>query len=311
MNIQQFQYIIALSECKHFETAADQCCISQSTLSTMISKFEDEIGIRIFDRKKKPVELTREGEILIEQIRLITKDIDQLMELSKELKGELSGTIHLSVIPTVAPFLLPIFLHDFASTHPQIRIVVREETTDEIQRKLKTREIDLGIISTSLNDKELMEYHLYDEAFLLYDAKERIQQPVDIPSLLKKELCLMEEGHCMRTQIMELCQTKQLKQAKRLGFEYKAGSIDSLRRFVKRNQLTTLLPYLSTIDFSEEEQAHLSTFASPIPYRSIGIAVHRHYVKKQLLHRLQEMIKEKIKPILPTIGEKDRMLSPV
>jgi LysR family hydrogen peroxide-inducible transcriptional activator len=139
MNIQQFHYILAVAECKHFELASEKCFITQSTLSTMISKFEDQIGIKIFDRKKKPVQITSEGLLVIEQLKLITNNIDQLNELVKEIKGELKGSLTLSVIPTIAPFLLPLFLQDFASKFPNLKITVREETTVEIQRKLKAR----------------------------------------------------------------------------------------------------------------------------------------------------------------------------
>ena len=110
MNLQQFQYILAVAEYKHFELASEKCSITQSTLSTMISKFEDEIGFKIFDRKKKPVSLTFEGQIIIEQLKIITNNIDQLKELTKAVKGEVSGNLTLSVIPTIAPFLLPVFL---------------------------------------------------------------------------------------------------------------------------------------------------------------------------------------------------------
>ena len=103
MNIHQFKYVLALAECRHFENAADKCCITQSTLSTMISKFEEEVGIMVFDRKKKPVEITTEGALILEQLKKITKEIEQLSEITKEIKGEVSGNLTLSVIPTVAP----------------------------------------------------------------------------------------------------------------------------------------------------------------------------------------------------------------
>ena len=127
MNIQQFNYILALAEFRHFELAAEKCNITQSTLSTMISKFEEEIGIEIFDRKKKPVQVTKEGSTIIEQLKIITTDIDQLKELTKEVKGEIKGNLTLSVIPTIAPFLLPLFLQDFAAKFPNLNIVVRED----------------------------------------------------------------------------------------------------------------------------------------------------------------------------------------
>jgi hypothetical protein len=183
MNIQQFQYILAVAEHKHFEIAAEKCCITQSTLSTMISKFEDEIGFKIFDRKKKPVQLTNEGKIILEQLTIIVNNIDQLKELTNEVKGEVTGSLTLSVIPTIAPFLLPLFLQDFATKFPNLKIKIREETTSEIVRKLKSRELDIGILSVPLNDKEIIEIKLYDEPFLFFDAENEMNEHITFKNI--------------------------------------------------------------------------------------------------------------------------------
>ena len=310
MNIQQFHYILAVAEYKHFELAAEKCFISQSTLSTMISKFEEEIGVKIFDRKKKPVDLTAEGALIVDQLNVIATDIDHLRELVKEIKGEISGHLNLSVIPTIAPFLLPLFLQDFASQFQNLNIAVTEETTDEIQKKLKLREIDIGIVSIPLNDKDLQEIKLYDEPFLFYDATHLSKKNVSVKQLHNKNLCLMDEGHCIRTQVAELCNNNTKKNKSSLNFEYKAGSIDSLIRFVKASQSSTLLPCLATLNFTKQEQRHLSPFASPVPYRSIGLVVHRHFVKKTILQSLQKSIVEHVSPLLPSLEVRGRMLQP-
>jgi LysR family hydrogen peroxide-inducible transcriptional activator len=170
MNIRQIEYVLAVAEQRHFETAAEQCFISQSTLSTMISKFEEEIGIHIFDRKRKPVEITNEGQFIIEQLRLISKNIDQLNQMVDEMKGVVKGKIKIAVIPTIAPFLLPLFLKEFATQFPELTIEVREHTTQVIIEKLKKRELDLGILSTPLLDDDIEEHHLYDEPFVMFDT---------------------------------------------------------------------------------------------------------------------------------------------
>jgi LysR family hydrogen peroxide-inducible transcriptional activator len=170
MNIQQLQYVLAVAENRHFELAAQKCFITQSTLSTMISKFEDEIGLQIFDRKNKPVSITTEGQIIIEQLKNIINDIEQLNELVKEIKGEIKGNLSISVIPTIAPYLLPLFMQSFASKFPDLNIKVKEQTTHEIIRNLKSRELDIGIISIPVEDKDIVEHKLYDEPFVFYDA---------------------------------------------------------------------------------------------------------------------------------------------
>lgn len=310
MNIQQFQYILAVAETKHFEAAAEKCFITQSTLSTMISKFEDEIGIQIFDRKKKPVELTTEGLAIIEQLKIITKDIGHLKELVNETKGEIKGDLSISVIPTVAPFLLPLFLQDFAKQFPFLKITVREQTTNEIVNQIKSRQLDIGIISIPVYDKDLLEYDLYNEPFVFYDAEKKRKKPVSVNTIDSSNLFLLEEGHCMRTQVLKLCENLNKGKSK-LNFEYKAGSIDSLLRFVKSNKASTLLPYLSTLDFTSREREHLSHFSTPLPYRSIGLITHRHFVKKRLLDILQKEIIAKTLPVLPKVTHKGELLEPM
>ena len=298
MNIQQFQYVLAVAETRHFETAASKCFITQSTLSTMISKLEEEINIKLFDRKKKPVELTKEGKLIVEHFKTIIKDIQQLEELTSEIKGELKGNLSISVIPTIAPFLLPRFLQDFAIQFPNLKIVVREEPTKEIIRQLKSRELDIGIVSTPINDEDLIETHLYDEPFVYYNAQKTTTKYSKIENLNTENLCLLEEDHCMRTQVIKLCEIKNLNFANKLNFDYKAGSIDSLIRFVKANKAATLLPYLSSLDLSSADKKHISEFSKPIPYRSVGIITHRHFVKKKLLGNLGTEIQSKIKKII-------------
>ena len=244
MNIQQIQYLLAVAEVRHFELAAKKCFITQSTLSTMISKFEDAIGIIVFDRKKKPVELTTEGAAIIEQLKTVNRELEHLHELAKEIKGEVKGNLTISVIPTIAPFLLPLFIQSFAAKFPGLNIIINEQTTGEIIRQIESRELDIGIISIPVKESNLIEYKLYDEPFVFYDAGMKSEDPVSAKKLDVRKLCLLEEGHCMRTQVVKLCDLRKKRLQNNLNFEYKAGSIDSLMRFVKANQATTLLPYL-------------------------------------------------------------------
>ncbi len=313
MNIQQFKYILAVAQARHFETAAQQCFVTQSTLSTMISKFEEEIGFKVFDRSKKPVEITLEGQVLIEQINIILKEIEQLTELTKEIKGEVSGNLTISVIPTVAPFLLPIFLDRFAKSVPKINIQVNELTTHEIIHKLKSRELDVGILSVPIQDKSLQEIVLYHEPFVYFDTKAKHCKNISINDIDITRLCVMEEGHCLRTQVIKICEIRSKRRPKSLNFEFKAGSIDSLLRFVKNNEAVTLLPYLSTLDFSKKDEKKVQSFSNPIPYRTIGLVVHKNFVKNKTLSLLQKSILDNINPLLPNkhLGYPEKIISPV
>lgn len=311
MNIQQIQYALNLAEVRHFERAAERSIISQSTLSTMISKLEDELGVMIFDRKQKPVGITTEGEVLLEQFRKMNKELQQLNELVAELKGEVKGRLSLSVIPTVAPYVLPGFLHHFAARFPDLEIEVREETTANILRRIKARELDMGLLSLPVNEPDLIEHHLYDEPFAYYDASKTGGNKVRAAEVNLSNICLLEEGHCMRNQVLELCNFDDVRLQHVLNFRYKAGSIDSLMRFVKVNKASTLLPWLSIVDLPEADRLHLSHFTAPVPYRSIGLVVHRHFVKNRILYMLREEIRRNVFPFLPEMENLGRQLMPV
>jgi LysR family transcriptional regulator, hydrogen peroxide-inducible genes activator len=311
MNIQQFQYVLALAELRHFEKAAEKCFITQSTLSTMISKFEEEIGILVFDRKKKPVEITEEGHLVLEQIRKINKEIEGLTEITHEIRGEVKGKLTIAVIPTIAPYLLPLFIPGFVTRFPELDIEVREQTTGEIVRLLKSRDLDIGIVSIPLKDKELLEFKLYDEPFIFFDADSGNEKKVSAKDLDLSNLCLLEEGHCMRTQALELCNSPEKKLKSKLNFNYKAGSIDSLLRFVRVSHASTLLPYLSAIELPAADYSKVSHFIDPIPYRTIGMVVHQHFVKHKILEILQQEIVLQVSKRLPQTEINGRMLQPV
>ena len=311
MNIRQIEYVLAVAEQRHFETAAEQCFISQSTLSTMISKFEEEIGIPIFDRKRKPVEITNEGQIIIEQLRLINKNIDQLNQLADEMKGVVKGKLQIAVIPTIAPFLLPLFLKEFATQFPELTIEVREHTTQVIIEKLKKRELDLGILSTPLLVDDIEEYHLYDEPFVMFDTTGNYRAQLKIEEIALDDLWLMEEGHCMRTQIVRLCEMKKSNKKRPVNFEFRAGSIDSLLRIVKANQSATLIPYLAKLDFSENDNKYIKEIIEPVPQRSIGLVTHRYFVKKKLITLLIDLIQNCVSIHLPQQSPDFKNINPL
>jgi LysR family hydrogen peroxide-inducible transcriptional activator len=311
MNIQQFQYVLALAELRHYEKAAEKCFISQSTLSTMVARFESEIGIQIFDRRKKPLDITVEGTYIIEQLKKVHKEIEGLEEMTHLLKGEVKGRLTIAVIPTVAPYLLPLFLYQFAARFPDLVIEVRELTTAEILRNIKSRDLDIGIISTPVNDSGIIEHHLYNEPFVYYDANQKNHKEIHVRQIDPGNLCLLEEGHCMRNQVLELCDFYETSPNSKLNFRYKAGSIDSLLRFVKVNNASTLLPWLATVDFTKEERKNISQFAAPIPYRSIGLAVHPHFVKHKIRQLLHDEIIEYVNPLLPQTMPHGHQLLPL
>lgn len=304
MTLQQIEYILAVAEIRNFSRAAEKCYITQSTLSTMINKFENETGIKIFDRKTKPVSITKEGENIILQLKNIAKEIDALNETVQNLKGELSGKLKLGIIPTVAPFILPEFLNDFAKKFPKITISVSEMTTQTIIELILRRELDIGILAIPLNIRELKEFPLYNEPFVLYDcSKKRTKKYANIDDIDINKFWLLEEGHCLSTQVKNICDINNSTHRENVNFDFKAGSIDSLIRFVKVNKGLTILPYLASLEFSQQEYKKVTQFRPPVPVRTIGLAVHNHFVKEKILNLLKSEIKDKILPLLKPVTD--------
>ena len=311
MNIQQFQYVLAVVDLRNFEAAADRCFISQSTLSTMIGRFEEEIGIKIFNRKTKPVSITPEGEQIISRLRIVLNEIDSLNNVVQELKGEMVGELKIGIIPTVAPYLLPLFLAKFASQFPKVNIIIKEMTTTQIQEALIMRTLDIGLAALPLADDELVEHELYSEPFLVLDFREeKSNAKISVANLDYSKLWLLQEGHCLRSQVYQICELSGKNPKKDINFEFESGSMGSLLRFTKASMGVTIVPYLASLDFSEEEKGNIVEFKDPIPVRAVGLLTHRFFVKKQLLNSLAEVIKGAVSSLIP-VNKKSTIVKPI
>ena len=311
MNIQQFQYVLAVAGSKNFEEAADRCFITQSTLSTMIGRLETEIGIKIFNRKTKPVSITPEGIKIIERLRVINNEIDQLGDLIQELKGEMVGELRVGIIPTIAPYLLPLFLSKFARQFPKVKIIVQEITTAQITESLKNRSLDIGILALPIVDNELTEKELYIEPFLVFDCRaNKPQSKVSINDLDYSNLWLLQEGHCLRTQVYKICDKSNQSLKSGLNFEFESGSMDSLLRFTKSNGGMTIIPFLASLELPKGDKTNIVEFKNPIPSRSVGILTHKFFVKKRLANELQKIINDSVLELLPA-NKKTEIIKPV
>ena len=297
MTITQLEYIIAVDTHRHFATAAAQCFITQPTLSMQIQKLEETLGSKIFDRSKQPVIPTEIGEEIIQQARIILNEVKKINQLISDKQGILKGELKIGIIPTLAPYLLPLFLQPFLKKYPDVTIKVKEMTTDIIVEKLKTGRIDAGLLVTPLQENSITEYPLFYEELVAYVSKNNaaykktyvLADDIDL-----KELWLLEEGHCFRSQIINLCELK--KQTKeQSNFEYEAGSVETLRKMVELNNGVTILPELATLDFTVKQTNMIRHFKAPAPVREVSLVTHRDYIKKKLV----DVLKEEIIAILP------------
>ncbi len=306
MTFVQLEYVVAVDTFRHFAMAADHCFVTQPTLSMQVQKLEEELGIKIFDRSKQPVVPTEAGKEIIEQARKVLSERNVIREIVQDKRGILTGELRIGIIPTLAPYLLPLFVPVFNKKYPHVKLIVQEMLTEYIIRRLREGRIDTGILVTPLQEKGIKEHVLFYEEFLAYVSpknaayKKSYVLPQDIDP---EKLWLMEEGHCFRSQIVNLCE---LRKASEMGthFEYEAGSIETLRRMVELNDGVTILPELTTLDMDARRLQLIRHFRKPAPMREVSIVVHRDFVKKRLI----EVLKEEIIAAVPDKIRKNRSL---
>ncbi len=289
MTTVQLEYIVAVDTYRHFSMAAENCCVTQPTLSMQIQKLEEDLDVKIFDRSKQPVIPTEIGEEIIIQARNVLKEVQKIKEIISDKKNKISGEIRLGIIPTLAPYLLPLFLPDFIKKYPHIKLKIFEFTTDLLVEKLKNNLLDVGLLVTPLNDINLFENKLFVEEFVVYLSKshELVNKKYVLPNEIDvSKLWLLEEGHCIRSQIVRLCELKTKIKENQL-FEYEAGSIETLKKMVEINDGITILPELSLNDLSPKQLMYVRKFSEPVPVREVSLVTHRNFVKKRLIEVLQ------------------------
>ncbi|MDX1684446.1 MAG: LysR substrate-binding domain-containing protein [Saprospiraceae bacterium] len=289
MTLQQLEYIVALDDHRHYVNAAEHCFVSQPNLTMQVKKLEDEIGIRIFDRTKKPLQPTDIGKEVISRARRILRDTSQIKEYINHEKETMEGEFTVGIIPTIAPYLLPRFLPSFLKEHPKVHLNIQELQTGQIITQLQNGTIDIGLLATPLNEVNIREVPLYYEPFLLFlpenhrfqDKKLLLAEDLD-----PNEVLVLDEGHCFREQTLSICQ--QAKHSSSIGFDYQSGSIEALKNLVKYGVGYTLVPELSVLN--ELKSKHVRRFSSPEPVREVSLAVHSNYIKKALIDSLKSHI---------------------
>ncbi len=291
MNIQQLEYIVALDIYRNHVRAAQHCHITQPTLSMMIKKLEEELNVKIFDRSSQPVKPTPSGEMIILKAQQILLEIKNLRDFVSDEKNSIEGSFRLGVIPTLAPYLLPKFLNAFLEQHPNTSFTVMEMQTQDIIKHLKTSRLDMALLVTPLDDKEIREIPIFNEPILLYTSehmKYYKQEKVSLKSLTTEKLWLLEEGHCFRGQVTNLCAAKDRKTNNQLN--YQSGSFETLKAMIDNDYGYTLVPELAV----NTKSKHVKRFTDPEPVREISLAVHNGFVKELLLEKLREAILKSI-----------------
>jgi LysR family hydrogen peroxide-inducible transcriptional activator len=292
MTLTQLEYIVAVDTFRHFGKAAKSRSVTQPTLSMQLSKAEEEIGIILFDRSKNPIIPTLEGEKIIQQARIVLREYKKIFAILDSEKNELHGKFNLGVIPTLAPYLIPLFAGNFAKKYPNVDLTIEEYKTEKIIELLYKDELDAGILVTPLHEDGMIERVLFNEAFYVFSStghphlKKAKLKTVD---LKKDDIWLLNEGHCFRGQVLNLCGIKTEKESySNLHFE--SGNLETLKNMAMNNGGFTLLPHLAVLNLNETEMEHVREFSTPIPTREVSIIHNRVFLKEKIITALENEI---------------------
>jgi len=291
MTITQLKYVLSVAEYQNFTVAAEHSFVTQPTLSMQIQKLEDQLGVLIFNRSKKPIELTDVGKKVVEQAKIIVNESNRIKDIVHQHKGFIGGEFRIGIIPTVMPTLLPMFLNNFTKKYPKVKLIIEELTTEEIVRKLMDNHIDAGLAATPLENEVIKEMPLYYEPFVgLIPEGHRLfnQKEIKSDELEMEDILLLEDGHCFKDSVINLCRTHKTDNKK--GFQLESGSFDTLIKLSKEGLGMTLLPYLHTLDLNDKDKKHLREFTAPPPAREVSLIYHKSQLKMQLIDALKNSI---------------------
>jgi LysR family hydrogen peroxide-inducible transcriptional activator len=290
MTLTQLEYIVALDTYRHFALAAEKCFVTQPTLSMQIQKLEEELGVKIFDRTKLPVIPTEIGANILIQARHTLREAGMIKQMIDDQKHTLAGELRIGIIPTLAPYLLPPLYKAMREKYPKLNLVIKESITEDVIDELKKNKLDCGIVVTPLKDTSIKEDVLFYEELFVYVSRENALSdkkyvlPADIDP---NQLWLLEEGHCFRSQILNLCE---LKRGSDFHFKYETGNIETLKRMVDKSDGITILPELAIMELNATQMKLVKRLKQPSPVREVSLVTHRDHIKTKLIQTLREEI---------------------
>ncbi|MDZ4859326.1 MAG: LysR substrate-binding domain-containing protein [Candidatus Hydrogenedentes bacterium] len=294
MTLRDLQYVVALSETRHFGQAAGLCHVSQPTLSMQIAKLEQELGAPLFERTNRRVILTDTGQRVAVHAETILAEVRRLQESARQPATGLTGPFYLGVIPTVGPYLLPYILPKLRRLHPKLELYLREETTARLLERMRRGKLDAAILSLPLDDHTVDYEVFYVEKFVAalpgahrLAARERLR----LADLAGENLLLLEEGNCMRDQTLELCKGPR----NNIVDEYRASTIESLRQMVAAGMGCSFLPELSTTSaHANSSLVAIRPFVEPAPTREIVIAWRKTYPRASAIRELGKALQKRL-----------------
>jgi len=294
MNFRELEYLIAIDEEGHFGKAAERCFVSQPTLSGQLKKLEDELGVMLVERTKRQVKMTDVGQAVANQARRVIAESKTLKEMAKSFHDPMLGELHVGLIPTVAPYLLPLVMPALKEQCPKLKLWLHEYQTHILLKKLRNAELDFLILALPVETNEFEEIDLYDEAFRLAvplseDLSNKTQ--ISLLDLKDKNLLLLEEGHCLRGQALDVCFSAGASEYS----DFQATSLETLRYMVAESMGMTLMPELSIPRRPRKDEAICYIqFSDPQPSRHIGILYRKESYRQVAFQLIAKVITESI-----------------
>jgi LysR family hydrogen peroxide-inducible transcriptional activator len=310
----QLQYALAVEKHRHFGKASRACQVTQPTLSQQLQKLEDEVGIILFDRAKKPVLPTPEGVRFLEQAKVVLREQEKLLDVAKQShSGELSGEFRLGVIPTVACELLPLFVRPFSKAFPKVQLFIEEMKTEMILSELAADRLDGAILATPIEGADVKTHSLYYEPFSVYFSGGHPllkQTTVARTELDAAEMWLLQDGHCFKEQVINFCALPGAGDLALGNVHFQSGSLDTLRRLVQGSQGYTLIPAMMALSLNKKERdAHVRPFKHPVPAREISMIYRRDHWKLAIIRAIEETVLSSLpESIQTTPGKAMRVL---
>ncbi len=295
MNLRDLRYLVAVARHRHFGRAAEACYVSQPTLSAQLKKLETFLGVQLVERSNKQVMLTPIGEEVANRARYILATADDIIEVSRAASDPLAGDFRLALIPTVAPYLLPHLVPALREQFPRLRPLLYEEQTAALLERLRRGEVDAGILAVPVDGAEsFAQEPLYDEPFLLATPKDHelgAADGIDLDCLAGERVLLLEEGHCLRDQALDLCKLVGVQEER----EFRATSLETLRQMVAAGAGITLLPELAAdanATLANGSYIALHRFSDPQPQRHIAILWRKASAREATVRAIAEEIRK-------------------
>ena len=306
MNLRDLKYLVALADHRHFGKAADASFVSQPTLSTQIRKLEDELGVALVERAPRKVMLTPVGREIVERARRIVAEVDQLGEVARRSRDPEAGTVRLGIFPTLGPYLLPHVVPRIRKRFPQLELLLVEEKSDVLLQRLREGTLDAALLALPLHDDQLHAEFLFEEPFLLAVPESHPlanHGPLALDDLSSQTLLLLEDGHCLRDQALDVCRTAGA--GENGGF--RATSLETLRPMVAANVGVTLLPSLAVKPpVAQSDAIRLLPFRDPQPSRRIAMVWRRSSAMGDFLVQLASEFKRLPRELLEADSPRSR-----